>query len=386
MHIIELDPAETFYSLRDRILRGERGRIVLVLPPRGDALRRGVDLVLLRRFADRERLEVGLVTEDRALARQARALGLPAFSSLVLAEHYRPGWWRGRRRSERLGSPSDERRATSDELRSEDRWVAAVAVTTVVLVSLLLVSAAIFTLPQATITLRPATQPAQVITELTADPALAGPDAAALGVPAQVVSVPATWEVTDPSTGNAAADRRRLGSAARQALEEAAPELLSARLDPGQLLAPDSVTLGAGEERLTMDGDTARLTLAAEVEGLAVAAADVYSLVYPQLSAALPDGYAPQATTLAMQVEPAASGAPARFQVTARAEGWVGVDTAALAAALRGRRAADVARFLTDAIPLAEPPTLDVGPSWWWSWLGGRLPLWTQRIDVQVLP
>jgi len=385
MRVIELDPAETFYSLRDRILRGERGRIVLVLPPRGDALRRGVDLVLLRRFADRERLEVGLVTEDRALARQARALGLPAFSSLVLAEHYRPGWWRGRRRSEQLGLGSDERRATSDELRSEDRWVAAVTAATVVLVLLLLVGAAIFTLPQATITLRPATQPAQVIIELTADPALTEPDATALAVPARVVSTPATWEVAGPSTGNAAADRRRLGDVARRALAEAAPELLSARLDPGQLLAPDSVALGAGEERLTVEGDAARLTLAADVEGLAVEAADVYSVIYPQLSAALPDGYAPQATTLSMQMEPAAGGAPERFQVTARAQGWVGVDTTALAAALRGQRAADAARFLTNAIPLAEPPTLDVGPSWWWSWFG-RLPFWTWRIDIEVLP
>jgi hypothetical protein len=72
--------------------------------------------------------------------------------------------------------------------------------------------------------------------------------------------------------------------------------------------------------------------------------------------------------------------------VTAQAQGWVGVDTAALAAALRGRPAADAAHFLSNAIPLAEPPTLNVGPSWWWSWFGGRLPLRAANIRVEVLP
>ena len=57
MRVIELDTAETFYSLRHRLLNGERGRVVLVVGrghPRGGALRGGVDLPLLRRLADRE--------------------------------------------------------------------------------------------------------------------------------------------------------------------------------------------------------------------------------------------------------------------------------------------------------------------------------------------
>src|SRR5690606_27590507 len=80
-----------------------------------------IDLVLLRRLADRERLEVGLVTADRALSRQARALGLPTFANLTLAEYYRPGWWRGGRRRERVGlPPDDERRSHSLVLEDED--------------------------------------------------------------------------------------------------------------------------------------------------------------------------------------------------------------------------------------------------------------------------
>ena len=65
MRVIELDTAETFYSLRHRLLNSGRGRIVLVVPARGAALRGGVDLPLLHRLADHERLEVGLVTTDR---------------------------------------------------------------------------------------------------------------------------------------------------------------------------------------------------------------------------------------------------------------------------------------------------------------------------------
>src|SRR5690606_22081241 len=107
LRVIEIDRSDNFYSIRHRLLFSGRDRAVLVLP-NGDAPVGVVDLALLRRLADRERLDVGLVTGDRQLARDARALGLPAFSSLLLAEYYRPGWWRAGRRPERLGFAAGE--------------------------------------------------------------------------------------------------------------------------------------------------------------------------------------------------------------------------------------------------------------------------------------
>ena len=81
LRVIEIDPAETFYSLRDRLLAGQRERVVLVAPG-GRMPLVGLDLVLLRRLADRERLNVGLVTADSRLARQARALGSVSYTHL----------------------------------------------------------------------------------------------------------------------------------------------------------------------------------------------------------------------------------------------------------------------------------------------------------------
>ncbi|MCP4415067.1 MAG: hypothetical protein GY805_00495, partial [Chloroflexi bacterium] len=80
--------------------------MLLLLPEEGDVLREGLDLVRLRRFADQQRLEVGLVTADKSLSRQAKALGLPVFSSVELAKNSRRSWWRGRKRSELVGLPT----------------------------------------------------------------------------------------------------------------------------------------------------------------------------------------------------------------------------------------------------------------------------------------
>jgi hypothetical protein len=214
MRVIELDTAETFYSLRHRLLNGGRDRVVLVVPGRGAALRGGVDLPLLRRLADRERLEVGLVTADRELARQARAVGLPTFSSVTLAEHYRPGWWRARRRAERLGFPPgpvpDHPNVEASLIRSRRLLQALGLLMALVLISAIPLAAALYFLPAASITLRPASQPAQAIVELTADPALTAADPANQAIPARPVS-------TQPSLGSdrAGHERRRPATGAR---------------------------------------------------------------------------------------------------------------------------------------------------------------------------
>ncbi len=105
MQIIHLDESDDIISICDRLTWAGEQKALLVLPEDGGVLREGLDLVRLRRFADRQRLEVGLVTPDVPIARQARAIGLPVFPSVALAENGRRGWWRGRKRSERVGLP-----------------------------------------------------------------------------------------------------------------------------------------------------------------------------------------------------------------------------------------------------------------------------------------
>ena len=388
MRVIEVDTAETFYSLRDRIRRGARERIVLVVP-QGAAVLGGVDLPLLRRLADRERLEIGLVTPDGDLARRARGVGLPAFSSLLLAEHYRPGWWRGRRRAIRLGLPDGEwwgaqaahARAAQDARKTLQgrSWRNLLLLVGALLLLLILpVALAVYALPAATVTLRPATQPAQVIIELTADPALAAADPARGAVPARPVADTLTWQAT--GAGTDAAARESVRALALQALNAAAAARLAARLAPGEWLVPGATRLAVTEEQFAARGGATRLTLTAEATGLAVPAAEALRLVYPAVARALPAGYSADPATLTTQVE--AGGAPDRLLLTARAVGRAEIDAAAVAGQLAGRSLSEATRLLS-ALPLAAPPTLDVRP---WPGAWGRLPFRPAHIRVELSP
>jgi len=390
MRVIQLDPADTFASARDRLLRGGRERTVLLLPARGDTLRRGVDLVLLRRLADRERLEIGLVTTDRDVVRQARALGLPAFASITLAEYYRPGWWRGRRRSEQVGfAPGDDRRAPEQIAlehaadvhwrRGERLWIG-VLLAAGLLATVLLAAAAVYALPRASVTLRPAMLPVQAITELVADPAAS--DATTRVVPARPVRLPVKWEAKGEFTGRAAEASVR--ALALQGLSAAAPDLLAARLAPGYLLVPATVRVAVDNGQFEPEGDAARLTLQGELSGLSVATADVVAAIYGKLAAALPPGFALDPATVRLELGTSAALGDGRFVVTARATGRGALDGPALADALAGQPLPSARAYL-DTLPLANPAQLDVQPEWWARRIA-RLPLRVGRIAIVMEP
>ena len=129
------------------------------------------------------------------------------------------------------------------------------------LVALGLLAAAVFALPRAVITLRPATLPAQVILDLAIEPQLAAPSGDAL--PGHTVTFTQTWDTSGPATDDPAADRQRLRALARQGLAAAAPDILAARLGPNELLAPDSVQVATIEEEFTRAEGVARLRLSA---------------------------------------------------------------------------------------------------------------------------
>lgn len=390
LRVIDVDPADTFYSVRNRLLQGEHGRAVLVLPPRCSLSLAGVDLILLRRLADRERLDIGLVTTDKTLAQQARAMGLPAFSSLGLAEHFRPGWWRAGRRSERVGfAPGEDHRPPeridADEAanpwarRSRRLWLVVLLLSSVLLTGLI-VGTAVYTLPYATVTLRPQTLPAQVIIEVTVDPAAT--EASGNIFPARVVQANQSWEAAGPTTDDIAADRQRAHALMLQGLRAAAPGLLAQRLAPGEQLAPTSVRIDVNEERFDEKDGGTLLTVQASLEGLAVDAADINRLAARELIRALPEGFAPQPESLRVEIDGLTGGPANQLNITAQGNGQARIDAAALATALRGQRIEDVLRYL-DGLPAES--TLQVGPSWWQSWFG-RLPLRAEQLRVILLP
>lgn len=352
----------------------------------------GVDLVLLRRLADRERLDIGLVTSDRALARQARAVGLPAFANLTLAEHFRPGWRRGGRRAEWIGFlPGEERRpvdlviggegvsATAD--RRARLWFLSGLFACFLLVGLLALSM-IFLVPRAVVSLRPTILPAQVILDLSAGNNTNTPDGNS--VPGREIRHTIEWEASGAITNDATADRQRIRAQALQGISAGAPDLLEARLDAGEMLIPSSIRVEVTEESFTQVGQS-ELALLADVSGTAVAAADLRRVADSALAGVLPGGYEPEPGTIRLHIEPARDASSSTFQLTATATGRPIVDRETLASQLVSRRTTEANTLLTSAIPLAEPPVIIVEPGWWQAWFG-RLPLRTGQIEVEIRP
>lgn len=382
LNVIELDPAETFGSLRDRLLRAGKGRVVLLPSSQGDVLEQGINLVLLRRLMERERLEIGLVTPDRVLAARARALGLPAFSSLMLAEHYQPGWWRVRRPRERLGFAPGEAARVSGMPAVSARPVFAGALGLFLLALMLVASALLFMVPRATIVLRPATRPLQVISEITVDPSLVG--AAADSLPAKEIRSTQTWEAFAEPTADPARDRSVMRAQTLQGLGASAGELLSPHVTPGTILVPGTTRFEVIGETFDREQDN-RLHLALQIEltGMTVNQADVNQLALEQLTALLPVGFVVLPETGALEVQEL-PGRPDAFQLTARATGKARLDEASIKQAIYGQRIETVNRYLASS-PLASPAEIAIHPAWWMRWFQ-RLPLLAKNIHIETLP
>jgi hypothetical protein len=382
VHIIKIDPADTFTSLRDRLLHARPGRVALVMPRDGVVLRHGVDLILLRRLIERERLEVGLVTSDRALATQARAAGLPAFPNLIMAEHYRPGWWRGRRQRVRLGFAPGDTLHLPDSQPQSGKSILAAVVGIVGLTLIGLIAALVVFAPRATVTVRPASRPLQAIVEVTTDLFLTQVESAA--VPAQKVHYLQKWEASGENTGDPAADRRRIRALALQGLGSAMEEDLTMRVLPDKIFVPGSARYTLVEESMIIDESGLwRFSLSAELTGLAVAQADLDHLIHQRLSTLVPEGYALDPGTIHYSYE----GSPeekASFILTARALARAEIKPAGLRQAIRGRRTNEVARNLY-RLPLAGDTRLRITPEWW-AVMFDRLPLAGGRIRIDVLP
>ncbi|HEX6385871.1 MAG TPA: baseplate J/gp47 family protein, partial [Anaerolineae bacterium] len=210
--VIYLDSDDDIISICDRLDWSDATRVVLVLPEEGGVLREGLDLVRLRRHADRLRLEAGLVTQDKGIARRARAFGFPTFATTSAAEHAGRGWWRGRRRHERVGLPTVGGRplVTPPNLSTANyqlptarrRWIVRYLAIFLffVALSILFVSFTYF-VPRATVILEPETRPLRVTAVVVADPALEAVDYRRAAVPGRLLVVTHAWQAEVETTG-----------------------------------------------------------------------------------------------------------------------------------------------------------------------------------------
>lgn len=271
--IISLDDSDDIVSICDRLDWAGSQRVVLVLPEDGGVLREGLDLVRLRRHADRMRQEIALVTAVSDISRQADAIGIPTFLTVEDAEDSRRGWWRGRRRRERVGLPTvggfrlddnprrlrphlqnaadrDEVRRRFAPLPSPRRWLLRYLGILIFFITLAFVVVGVaYAIPGATITFYPATADLTTTFTITADPALTAVDFANRAIPARQIAVTQAWRASVETTGS---------------IEVPSASARGQVVFVNQLDQP--VTVPAGTRVSTTDGSTVIFQTVAEVE------------------------------------------------------------------------------------------------------------------------
>ncbi len=207
--ILELHEHEDVHSIRDRLEFAQSERVLLMIPPYSDVLKRRVDLQLIQRFAQMKRLEIALVTRDPDRRALAAELKIPTFSTLEAGQRqqrwHKPdaagfGPYSPPDRSEahRAARERDVRIAHG-ELRRKI-WPAIQAVF-ILIVAASIVFSFVAVLPSAEVYLVP--QSERVVTNVTivVDPELGSVDIAAGRVPARAVVTEVRGEITIPTTG-----------------------------------------------------------------------------------------------------------------------------------------------------------------------------------------
>ncbi|MDX1664493.1 MAG: baseplate J/gp47 family protein [Candidatus Promineifilaceae bacterium] len=237
LRVIYLDGDDDVVSICDRLAWVEGARRVLLVLPK-EAARRGlltelVELVRLRRCADRLGVEVGLVTRQHAVARQARALGVPTFATVGAAERRRRWWRRSHRRPTRPGATvrlgdygglkaipaiadRRERYRRTIPLPGWGRWVMSyLGVLLFLLMAAGLFVAIAHAVPMATVTLHPDFYPVSVWRPVLADPYLKPGDAdelaaaAAPTIPGRLLKVATVGQAEVATTGEAESELAR---------------------------------------------------------------------------------------------------------------------------------------------------------------------------------
>jgi len=209
--ILELHEHEDVHSIRDRLEFAQSDRVLIVIPPYSEVLKKRIDLQLVRRFAQEKRLEIALVTRDLDLRALAAELEIPTFFTIEAGQRrqrwrssqdddlgpYRPP---DRSEARRAARDRDARIALSgDETRRKIWSIAQVGL--IGLVALAILFAVFAVLPSAELVLVP--QSERVVSNVTilVDPEAESVDVAGGRVPARSVTTDIRGEVTIPATG-----------------------------------------------------------------------------------------------------------------------------------------------------------------------------------------
>jgi hypothetical protein len=173
--IIQLNKNDDYISVRDKMSWSQTGRILLVWPYKGHVLSRRLDLILLKRNANRMGAQLALVTHETETRFIAQQIGIPVFDNLSQAQETH---WRVSKRKN-IDDRAEVAHPDIDSLLEfthpqYQAWLEH-PVTRIIcfLVSVLaLFTLGIFILPGATIMLTPQVKTQSMTLSLSADPSL----------------------------------------------------------------------------------------------------------------------------------------------------------------------------------------------------------------------
>jgi hypothetical protein len=207
--ILELHAHEDVHSVRDRLEFAQSDRVLLVIPPFSDVLRRRVDLQRIQRLAHTKRLEIALVTSDLNQRAMAAELGIPTFFTVEAGQRRRRwraadddgfGPYRPPDRSEahRAAQERDARSVVDPLRRRIWTWVKGAILA---MVGASLIFGVVAVVPSAEVYLVPQSQRVVANALVVVDSELAAVDVAAGRVPARTVITEVRGEITVPTTG-----------------------------------------------------------------------------------------------------------------------------------------------------------------------------------------
>lgn len=211
--IIELEDYDDIHSIRDRLLMINNARVILVVPWDSPALRKSIDLRVVKRFAETNKLEVALVSTESDVRTAAREVGLPVFRSVEAAQR-KTQWhkpvdeddeltpWQPspRKRREAQRAAVERNQADVQARKRHPAWqIVKVTLLLVVVVALGVMAVAI--IPRAEITLIPRSTQLIATINVIADPEAEAVDIITAHVPAAEVTTIVRELTTVPTTG-----------------------------------------------------------------------------------------------------------------------------------------------------------------------------------------
>ncbi len=173
-HLLALEAHDDLVSVRDRMSWAKTPRILLVWPKGRKIALRPVDLKILQRHAASLGAELGLVTRDGHIRREAVALGLPVFETAGAAQ--RSEWPIRLPRSLRLrrSDPAELRTQRAEAQVKESGWRASplVRIGAFALGVLAVLTVAGLFVPHGRVALFPESQMQRIVIPVVADPSV----------------------------------------------------------------------------------------------------------------------------------------------------------------------------------------------------------------------